>query len=101
MPKARRIRHDGMRLVSWNVNGLRAAIAGIDGWMPPMPTCMLGNRGSGAIPQGLVGPQGPRGFTSPAEKKGYLAWPRSARLSRTCFPVRWGEDPPRIGGPFS
>ena len=34
MPKARHTRRGGMRLVSWNVNGLRAAIRkGIDGWI--------------------------------------------------------------------
>ena len=42
MPKARRIRHDGMRLVSWNVNGLRAAIRkGIDGWIDTLDADVL------------------------------------------------------------
>ena len=42
MPKARRIRRRNMRLVSWNVNGLRAAIRkGIDGWIDTLDADVL------------------------------------------------------------
>ena len=76
MPKARRIRHDGMRLVSWNVNGLRAAIRkGIDGWIDTLGADVLMLQETRVLeeqlPKDWSWPEGHAVHLHPAKKKGY------------------------------
>ena len=104
MPKARRIRRDGMRLVSWNVNGLRAAIRkGIDGWIDTLGADVLMLQETRVLeeqlPKDWSWPEGHAVYLHPAEKKGYSGVATLSTLEQDVLPgFAWGEDATDIEG---
>ena len=104
MPKARRIRRDGMRLVSWNVNGLRAAIRkGIDGWIDTLGADVLMLQETRVLeeqlPKDWSWPEGHAVHLHPAEKKGYSGVATLSTLQQDVLPgFAWGEDATDIEG---
>ena len=104
MPKARRIRRDGMRLVSWNVNGLRAAIRkGIDGWIDTLGADVLMLQETRVLeeqlPKDWSWPEGHAVHFILQKKKGYSGVATLSTLEQDVLPgFAWGEDATDIEG---
>ncbi len=93
-----------MRLVSWNVNGLRAAIRkGIDGWIETLGADVLMLQETRVLeeqlPKDWSWPKGHAVRLHPAEKKGYSGVATLSRLGQDVLQgFAWGEDADDIEG---
>ena len=93
-----------MRLVSWNVNGLRAAIRkGIDGWIETMDADVVMLQETRVLqeqlPKDWSWPEGYSVHLHAAEKKGYAGVATLAKGDQTVLPgFAWGEDPDDVEG---